>query len=381
MRIGITTFGADGGKSGISRYVMSLMRELPALAPDIEWEAVVYEDERELFIADPLRTRALCRGKWLRRPVVNVAWHLACLPWLARRRGYDVVFLPAANRRAPVWAGAPSVGTVHDFSSLHVPGKYDRARLFYIKRALPFLARRLTRVLTVSECSKRDIVEFAGVPEDRVVVTPLAADETVFYPRNREEAAERTRRRFGVEPPYILYVSRIEHPGKNHVRLIAAFSRLKEATGLPHRLLLAGSDWTRADAVHAAAAESRWSREIVFGGFAPQESLPDLYCGADLFVFPSLYEGFGLPALEAMCCGTPVVCSNASSMPEVAGDAALMFDPADEEAMASAMRRALTEPGTREDLVRRGLERRRLFSWTETARRTLEALREAAGSR
>jgi len=161
--------------------------------------------------------------------------------------------------------------------------------------------------------------------------------------------------------------------------LIRAFTRLKDSEPIPHQLVLAGSDWDRADEVHRVAEASDCAADIVFTGFASTADLPDLYCGADLFVFPSLYEGFGLPVLEAMSCGVPVACSNLSSMPEVAGDAAVLFDPYDEEAIAEAMRSLLTDSEMLGRYARQGLERSKGFSWSVTAARTLEVIRATAG--
>ena len=378
MRIGVTTFGCDGGRSGIGRYIISLLGELPSLAPEDEFEVVCYEDERDIFVPDGSRMATLTIPGWLRPPVVNIAWHQTALPALCRRRKHDALFLPAGNRRLPLRAGLPTAGTVHDLAVVHVKHKYSVPHCFYARRVLPVLMRRLTTVLTDSESSARDIVEFAGVPEERVIVAPLAADTTQFRPRDRQEARERVAERYGVRPPFILYLARIEHPGKNHVRLIRAFERVKTRTGAPHQLVFVGGDWTRSDIVHRVAAESNWAREIVFAGFVRYEDVPWFYNGADLFVFPSLSEGFGLPVLEAMCSETPVACSNVSSVPEVAGDAAVLFDPTDTEGIAEAMERLLLDNALRESCVRKGLARSRLFSWRRTAEITLEALRDAA---
>ena len=378
MKIGITTFGGDGGKSGISQYIINLLREFSSLMSGESGEVLVYEEEKNIFVPDNGDILPLCFDYRLRSPILNLAWHQVALPRWCRKRKYDVLFLPAGNRRLPLSVPCPTVGTVHDFSSLHVEGKYDPARMFYISRVLPPLIRRLTRVITVSESSKRDIVEHAGVPEERITVTPLAADSQLYFPRDKENATSRIRARYGVQPPYIFYLSRIEHPGKNHVRLIRAFARLKATRTVPHQLVLAGSDWLRADEVHRAAADSGCAAEILFTGFTPAEDLPDLYCGADLFVFPSLYEGFGLPVLEAMSCGVPVACSNLSSMPEVAGDGGLLFDPYDEEAMAETIRSVLMDANVQKHYARLGLARSKEFSWSRTAVRTLEVIRAAA---
>lgn len=378
MKIGITTFGGDGGKSGISRYITKVLAELAGVGAADRFEVMVYEDEQEIFLDHVPNMSPLCFSRRIRNPVVNVAWHQFMLPRWCRKRSYDVLFLPAGNRRLPLSAPCPTVGTVHDFSSLHVDGKYDPARMFYITRVLPALVRRLTRVIAVSESTKRDIVEYAGVPEDRVTVTHEAVDHDTYFPRDRGAAATQVAAHHGVRRPYVLYISRIEHPGKNHVRLIRAFERLKASTSAPHQLVLAGSDWNRAEAVHEAAAQSACAGDIVFTGFVPGSALVDLYCGADAFVFPSLYEGFGLPVLEAMACGTPVACSNISSMPEVAGDAAALFDPYDEDAIQAILTDLLTDNGLRNDLARRGIARSKEFTWAATAAATHRVLAEAA---
>jgi len=332
MRVGIPTFGTDNGRSG--------------------------------------------SGGALRHPLLNVAWHQLALPRWCRKRRYDVLFLPAGNRRLPLGAPCPSVGTVHDFSSLHVEAKYDPARMFYITRVLPFLIRRLTRVIAVSQSTKRDLVEYAGVPEERIAVIPQGVDHGHYFPRDTQ-AASRAAAGRGIRPPYLLFVSRLEHPGKNHVRLIRAFAHLKEAARLPHQLVLAGSPWTGAEEILRAARSCAAAADIVFTGFLPARELPELYSGAELCVYPSLYEGFGLPVLEAMACGVPVACSNCSSLPEVAGDAAALFDPGDEEAIAAAVEKLLADPALRAAHARRGLARSRAFGWPETAARTLEVLRAA----
>ena len=373
MNIGITTFGGDGGKSGISHYIVKVLAELGGIGAQDQFEVMVYGDERDIFLRDCAPNLSpLCFSRRIRNPVINVAWHQLMLSRWCRKRAYDVLFLAAGNRRLPMRASCPTVGAVH------VVGKYDRARMLYITRVLPALVRKLTRVITISESSKRDIVEYAGVPEDRVTVTYLAADHDTYFPRDREQAAAQVAAQYGVRPPYVLYISRLEHPGKNHVRLIRAFDRVKASESIPHQLVLAGSDWNRAEAVHEAAEACACADDIVFTGFVAGSALPALYCGADAFVFPSLYEGFGLPVLEAMACGVPVACSNTSSMPEVAGDAAPLFDPYDEEAIQATLVSLLADNGLREDLARRGIARAKEFTWAATAAQTYRVLAEAA---
>jgi glycosyltransferase involved in cell wall biosynthesis len=381
MKIGITTFGGDGGKSGISQYIINLLREFAVIAAGDEIEVLVYEDEETIFVPKVAPFTTLRFPGSLRSTLKNIAWHQTALPKLCRQRGYDVLFLPAGNRRLPYSAPCPTVGTVHDFSSLHVVGKYDAAHLLYIKRVLPGLVRRLTQVIAVSECSKRDIVQYARVPQEKVQVILEAADNEMYYPRTDREQLAQAQAKYGIKAPYLLYVARIEHPGKNHVRLIRAFSRLKAEGRVPGvQLVLAGSDWSGAEAVHQEAERSPAVRDIRFTGFVAGGDLPLLYSGAEIFVFPSLYEGFGLPILEAMRCGVPVACADASSLSEVAGDAAVMFDPADECAIAAALETLLTDPQCRARWAERGLRHSQKFTWSETARLTLDLL-HATGRR
>ena len=386
MNIGMTSFGADGGKSGISQYVIQLLRQFARLGGDNEFDFYTYDSEQQLY---PLSgaIRPLLFPDHLRSPLRNIAWHQWSLSRWCRRRAHDVLFLPAGNRRLPLRTPCPTVGTVHDLSLLHVRGKYDWTRSTYVRQVLPRLIRRLTQILTISESSKRDIVEYVGVAPERVVVCPLAVDHEVYRPRSESqtqaslEAAMATdlSERMNIRSPFILYVSRLEHPGKNHVRLIQAFELLKRRHAIPHQLLLIGSDWTRAEAVHRAAAASRWTDDILLPGFVSAEHLPWLYNAADLHVFPSLYEGFGLPVLEAMASGAPTACSNCSSLPEVAGGAAELFDPKDIESMAAAMGKLLLDHDYRQTMAEQGVVRANEFSWERTATHTLTVLKEAAG--
>jgi len=380
MRVGIVTFGGDGGKSGISKYIIKLLEQFDSSGEDMDFEVMIYDDEKSIFLPSTERMSSVCCAERLRNPVLNVAWHQLGLPRLCLKRKYDVLFLPAANRRMPFWVPCPTVGTVHDFSSTHVEEKYDPARMFFIKQVTPVLIRRLNSVITVSENSKKDIVDFCGIPQDRVVVTPNGVDLDIYFPGDKDEALEKIQQEYNVRRPFILYVSRIEHPGKNHVRLIRAFNCFKEKTKLPHQLVLAGSKWSRSDEVYEVAADSAYSEDISFIGFVKNPDLPYLYRAADLFAFPSLYEGFGMPILEAMASGTPVVCSNQSSIPEVAGDAALLFDPYDEEDICSKMERILSNDDLRNECIDRGIKRSLLFSWSNTANKTLEVIRHTWGT-
>jgi glycosyltransferase involved in cell wall biosynthesis len=179
---------------------------------------------------------------------------------------------------------------------------------------------------------------------------------------------------------YVLYIARLEHPGKNHVRLLEAFAALKRTTDLPHKLVLVGGRWNGAETILAKVGELGLGDQVVFPGFVPNEAIPALYAAADAFAFPSLFEGFGIPVLEAMASGTPVCAANTSSVPEVVGDAGLLFDPLDVPAMTDCLLRLLQDQPLRQRLIASGIERAAKFTWETAAEATLQEL-EAAVAR
>lgn len=380
MHVLIPTFGADGGKSGISRYLIQLLREFAKIEMRHHFTLLAYESEREVFMPAEEHPHFSCITvpDQLRSPVRNISWCVRRLPGVVRSLRADAIFMPAANRRLAWHYGCPSVGTVHDFSTLHVPGKYDRARMFYVEHVLPTLMRRLDYILTVSESSKRDIMHHAKIDESLITVTPLGYDREKFKPGDQYQAQERMREALKLDAPYFSYLSRLEHPGKNHVALIRAYNALRQRTDKRFLLALGGSDWNRAEVIHEEARNSPYREDIRFLGFVSDDLIPDLYRGSIAMVYPSLYEGFGLPVLEALACGTPVVCSRCSSLPEVGGKAALMFDPADVEGLTTLMEQIAEDRTLRVRCTEKGLEQAARFSWESTAQKTLELLEKAA---
>ncbi len=378
MRIGITTCGCDNGRSGIGRYLIRLLDEFARLAEDDTFELIADEEGQRVFLPEGSPIEVHEPSCLPSHPIKNILWHQFVLPRLTRRRKYDVLFLPAANRRLPWRVACPTVGTIHDFSWLHMKNKYDRARMVYLTRVLPRQMSQLDWALTVSESSKRDILENTRLPKERVVVTPLAADTFACQAdEDRQSVLGSVATRWGIDQPYWFYLSRLEHPGKNHIRLIRAFEKLKREYDLPHRLVFAGGDFLGAHEIHRAIEESPFRDQIVRTGFVDDAEVRQLFLGADLFVFPSLYEGFGLPVLEAMQLGVPVACGNRSSLPEVGGDAPLYFNPNNVDEMAAAISTLLFDEELRQRQIQRGLRQAKEFSWQKTARATLGVLRAA----
>jgi len=263
--------------------------------------------------------------------------------------------------------GVPTVLTVHDLIFRRYPQHHKPLNRWYLNATLPLYCRRADHIIAVSEQTKRDVMAAYGVPADKISVIYEAADAR-FRPQPAEAVAE-VRARYRLPDRYLLFVGTIE-PRKNLGRVLAAFERL-HAEGLTDALVIVGKRGWLYDDFFARLEQSPVKRAVLFPGFVPDADLPAIYAGAQALAFPSEFEGFGLPVLEAMACGAPVVCSNSSSLPEVAGDAALRVDPADTDAITAALRRVVADADLAAELARRGVAQAARFSWQRAAAETL----------
>ncbi len=268
--------------------------------------------------------------------------------------------------------GVPTVLTVHDLIFRRYPAHHKRLNRWYLNTTMPLFCRRADHIIAVSEQSKRDVIEAYGIPAEKITVIYEAADPR-FRPQPPEDVAA-ARARYGLPERYVLFVSTIE-PRKNLSRLLAAFERV-HAAGLADALVIVGKRGWLFDAFFADLARSPAKDAVIFPGFVPDADLPAVYAGAQAMAFPSEFEGFGLPVLEAMACGAPVVCSDTSSLPEVAGDAALLVDPLNVDALAAALARVLQDEPLREQMRARGLAQAARFSWARAAEETLAVYRQ-----
>jgi glycosyltransferase involved in cell wall biosynthesis len=310
---------------------------------------------------------------WFER--LTERFELPRVEWFAR---FDVLFAP--NFVPPPTRARRLVVTVHDLAFRRHPETAPQSTRWWLAR-IDRTLERAARIIAVSEATKRDLIELYGVEAERVAVIPHGVDGEVFHPSTREEV-DRIRRRYAIDGPYLLSLGGLE-PRKNLPNLVRAFARLP-SDERPTLVLAGGSvEWNPEgrDALHATLRElPPGVRDgVVLTGYVGEQDKVALLGGAEALVYPSLYEGFGLPVLEAMACGTPVVTSDVSALPEIAGDAALLVDPRDPEAIASAMTRILGEVDLRRDLAERGSSRAAGFTWEKTARSTAEVLHEAAG--
>jgi glycosyltransferase involved in cell wall biosynthesis len=358
------------GRSGVGQYVLSLVRALLPSAARHEFTLFALEEDLPLlgFAAALMRIEPVAERH--RAPIRDILWHQAVLPRLARRRGIDVLHVPSYRRM--LWRRPCAlVSTIHDLAPFHMAGKYDPARMFYGRVVARRLAQRQDEIIAVSSVTARDVESLFGVPPSSVTVVPNGLDHGQFRPGPRDRARRAVCAPLGLEGPFFLYVARLEHPAKNHSNLIAAFNRFKAATGSPWRLVLAGSDWHGAGVIHSLAAASPFARDIHMTGFVPSGDLAEWYRAADAFVFPSLYEGFGLPPVEAMACGCPVLSSRAGALAETVGNAAGLLEPHNVEQIQAQLTRAAADPAWLGELQKAGLERARAFQWEATAEATL----------
>jgi glycosyltransferase involved in cell wall biosynthesis len=297
-------------------------------------------------------------------------WDHLAVGLLCRQLRIDALYCPAHVR--PLYAPCPTVVSVPDMMYHRFPEQWAWSDQAYFRLAVSGLTRRATVIATLSEATRRDLLALVGVPAERVSVIYPGAPAG-FAPVDPRA----TLARLGLERPYILCVSS-NHPRKNLAGMLTAFERI--AAEQPHDLALAGPAIWNSEQLRARVAASPFAARIRHLGLVPEADLVALYSGADLFVMPSLYEGFGFPVLEAMACGCPTITSAVSSLPEVAGDAAMLTPPDDTVALAAAMGRALADPSLRATMRERGLAQARRFSWRSAAERTLALLERAARS-
>ena len=278
---------------------------------------------------------------------------------------------------APPLAPCPVVATIHDLAFEHLPETFNRRSWMQLRFTVRRTARRAAQIITVSEYSRQDISKTYRIASQRILVTPEAAPAR-FSPVTNETELKKVRKTYGIERDYILSLCSIQ-PRKNLVRLIEAYSLLRQSrpeVKLPQLVLAGKRGWLESETITAAEQNVRGS-DILFTGYVADQDLPALYSGALCFVYPSYFEGFGLPILEAMQCGAPVIAGNRTSIPELVADAGLLFDPFDTNALVEALKRILDDADYRAVLRARGLTRSGDFSWKATAQLTLKAYEKA----
>ncbi|HEY7189747.1 MAG TPA: glycosyltransferase family 1 protein [Vicinamibacterales bacterium] len=356
---------------GIGTYIRNLLRHLART--DRSTEYVLLCGEADLGVAAQLGPNF--RGVLEPSPNYSLREQVH-VPWVLRRERPDLYHAP--HYVLPAGVRCPSVVTIHDCIHLMFPQYLpNRLAYAYARAQMWSAARRSDCILTVSEASKRDILHLFNVPPEKIVVVYNAIDSH-FAVTPSEEAVSRVRERYQLDHKFVLYVGNIK-PHKNLVRLIEAFHQLRQGELADLKLLIIGDQISKLPSLRRAVHRHKLHKQVRFLGYVGDDQLAILYRLASVFVFPSLYEGFGLPPLEAMASGTPVVASNVSSLPEVVGDAAVLVNPYDVDAIVDGLRRVLTDPALAANMSRKGIERAREFSWERSVAKTWAVYQTIAG--
>jgi glycosyltransferase involved in cell wall biosynthesis len=347
---------------GIGTYIRNLLRQLARI--DGQTDYVLLSRAQDMDVAAQLgpNFRAVLEPS----PNYSLREQLH-VPWVLRRERPDVFHAP--HYVLPPAVTCRSVVTIHDCIHLMFPQYLPNKMAYAYARASMWAAvKRSDRILTVSEASKRDILHFFNVAPEKIVVVYNAIDDHFWLTPPDDEVA-RVSERYQLDHQFVLYVGNIK-PHKNLVRLIESFAELRRTGFEELKLLIIGDEISKLPSLRRAVHGHKLHKHVRFLGYVSDDTLRVLYRLAALFAFPSLYEGFGLPPLEAMASGTPVVASNQSSLPEVTGDAAVLVDPYDVASIVDGMRRVLSDPTLAADLRRRGPERAREFSWSRSVEQT-----------
>jgi len=370
MRFSVDAHAIGRRLTGNEVYVTNLLKGFAALDRSAEFMAYVSSGRARASVPERFTVRRVSANPFVR---------LGCD--LPRRLRLDRPQLLHVQYTAPLGCRVPVVASVHDISFEEHPEFFQPLRLLQLRYTVPRTVRASARVLTSSEFSRRQIARAYGVDPEKVVAIANAAGPG-WRPLPRGAASVAALQRFGIRAPFVLSVGDL-HPRKNQVGLIRAFAgMLRAQAGLAHSLVLVGQDTWFSPQVRRAARESGVAERVVFTGFVADEELLKLYNACEFFVFPSFYEGFGLPVLEAMACGRAVACSNTSALPEVADAAALLFDPASGDEIARAMLDLILDAELRQRMERLALARSTQFHWHKTAEKTLEVYYQvAAGAR
>jgi glycosyltransferase involved in cell wall biosynthesis len=380
MRIGfnahLLSFASGYRRAGVSQYTEQLLRHFAATALDENDALTVYGGSDEAARAW-MRERPSVRYRASRLPTGSapgrILWEQTVAPIVTRRDHLDLLFCPV--NVVPLAGIVPSVVTVHDLAFLAHPEAFHPSKRRYLTLMTRLSVHRARRVIAVSAHTGDDLVRHFHVAPDKVTVIPNAMDDR-FRPATDPDALSQFTRDHHLPERFILFVGTLE-PRKNLRRLIEAFARIARADGDVALVIVGASGWMTSDLAPLVQRLTLTER-VIFTGYVPDDELPLWYQSATIFCYPSLYEGFGLPVLEAMACGTPVVTSSTSSLPELTGSAAALVDPTDVATLADVLLALLNDAPRRAEMRRAGLERARTYSWERTAAAIYTVITEAA---
>lgn len=378
MHIGIDAHAIGAQQGGNETYIRNLIRALAALDADNRYTIYLANAQAAAEWQNGFVTQHPNFSVRLLPPPTPLVRVPVFLTYELRRRPVDVLHV---QYTAPPFCPAPVVVTIHDLAFEHLPETFTRRGSLQLKLTVRRTARRAARIATVSEYSRQDLLRTYRLAPEKVVTTYNGIEpHFTAQPRAADEAAQ-VRRRFGIAREFLLAVGSLQ-PRKNLERLIRTYARLRrEQPGFAPQLVIVGRKLWLAESIFAEVSRQPWASDVILTGYVSDDDLPALYRTASAFVYPSLFEGFGLPPLEAMACGTPVITSNISSLPEVAGSAALLIDPLNEQELAAALQRILNDQPLRARLRAEGVRQAAKFTWRDAAEKTLQLYRESYEAR
>lgn len=358
------------GRSGVGTYAINLLEHLKRLSAH-----EILPLAHVLGRIDPLQnwnTPSIAQKRTGSIRLNKTVWMQAVLPWVLLHRDIDICHF--TNGVVSLWTPCPAVVTIHDLTLWLFPQYHYSRRILAMRPFISLAARRATAIIAVSQATKADITRILGVEECKVHVIHEAPSPH-FRRLSSDAVLQAARQSYDLPGRFLLYVGTIE-PRKNLVRLLEAFARLQKVESRRYTLVFAGGRGWKDEAVFAAVERLELGPFVRFLGYIPAQDLVALYNLADALAFPSLYEGFGLPIVEAMACGTPVVTSPNGSLREVAGDAAEFVDPTAVDSITDGLRRVLSDPSRRAELRSLGLERAAAFTWERAAQKTLNLYKD-----
>lgn len=367
-KIFVSGMAYDEGKSGISDYINNVVGEL---VKEHQVELLMLKADAAYFPLKSDNLKIITISDTLQSPIINMLWHLFILPGKISRDKYDFIFLPAGNRRVLAYYPLPTLVTFHDLSQFHIPAKYDSFRMFYIRKVIPFFVKKADRIQVISKNTRDDLVKYYHFKADDLRINYNGYDARLYHlaPKSRNYPLD-------LQKDYFLYIARIEHPGKNHLRLVQAYEKLPTDIKNKYDLVLAGKAWSGSEQVFDYINKSPDKAHIHLPGFVSANILVQLYRHSSLYLFPSLYEGFGIPLIEAMASGIPVICANTSSLPEIGGDAVALFDPYSVSSIRDTILRVISDDVMQNAMVENGLQCIEKFSWQKHAEKMISMFKE-----
>lgn len=392
MKIGIDTFGCDHGKSGLGSYISYFVSNLPSDLVQFNKEATTINADTEPTVEDALDKKLKIKVElfgieedryvynsgqainYTSTPMIENLkaerlWHNTKITKFIKKNNYDVVIYPAASRVLPVkFKNHLGVAIINSILSNDLENESSSFRKMILKGL-----KNIQIIIASSNFVRNDLIKL-GLEEKKIKVIHSGIDHKLFYQRLDLDNDIVDVKPFAIKRPYFVYGSSLSSPEKKHIELIHAFERFKKNTGLPHRLVLAGNDGPYAEEIHKVAFNSEYASDIFLIGFFPHESFAKLYAGADACLFPSVNEGVGLPILEAMACGIPVLCSDKGALKEIGGNALIYFDSDNPDQIAACMQKIVDDKDLRDSCISDSVIWANEFNWENTVRQTLNLI-------